>query len=384
MKDPKTNRQVTICAFDDYYTPVFGLVNQYLSPIFNLFFFSFLPVLIGGVQCILDMAYLRRLKREQKKFYIKLNEDHIEWTLYAYFAAYFIVLLPLFFHQVIELVLGTKKFPFVFPLFIQLKFSSAVPLVVTEMSLLFILCAADLFIWLCVDKNLKLLAKLWLKRYIFCKKSKAIKKQQITASSASSSSGSTPTPNSDNTESSSAKTSSEMCAIQDTDPAKMNLLGVGGGKMNKDSGTSSNGTNTLTSNASVIMMTNKSKKQLLLPNLTDAIKQTAAIPASIQHTSVYPYETSLEKNERNFKMIDTDIDHMCDDDYDLDNNNDIDNVNDEDIVANVYVTNEEIQKAVAVGQSMRNYKSNYENVNPPSFKTAINQLNNNSNSPGKN
>ena len=352
-------KHVSFCAFDEFYAPHYLLITQYLVPVFNLFLFVFLPLLIGGVQVLLDLSYLIRLRKEQTKLYKKLDEEHIEWPLYAYFAAYALVFVPLFFHQLTELALGTKKFPFVFPLFIQLKFSSKVWLVVLEMSSLFALCAMDLLIWLLVDKNMRLLAVCWLKKYMLCRTNKSASTTLVVKNNKKllkSSSGSGSTPNSDSTEASSAKTSSDLCAINDNDVASKSLLeknGHGGGATN---------TGTLNSTASL-----SRKKQLILPNITDAIKQTAAIPAGIQHTSVYPYEATLDVNEHNFKMIDTDIDQIADN-YVMDGHEcDEDDAD----LAHDYIHD---NQSPGEKDTLRKYKSNYENVHPPSFKTAISRL----------
>jgi hypothetical protein len=366
-------KRVSFCAFDEFYAAHYTVISQYLVPVLNLFLFCFLPLIIAGVQVALDVGYLIRLRREQTKYYNRLDEEHIEWPLYFYFLGYVCVFLPMFVHQLLDLAVGTKKFPFVFPLFIQLKFSSRVWLVVWEMTSLFVLCAADLFIWLAVDKNFRLLAICWLKKYVLCvgknkTSGKGNKDGSGSAGSASSgedktasggpllgsgsASGSASTPISDSTEASSAKTSSELCAINDNCAEHVAIVCKSG----KESGN----TGTISSTAS-----QSRKKQLLLPNITDAIKQTAAIPAGMQHNSVYPYESALDANEHNFKMIDTEIDHIAES-YVVDANGADDDDDDDD-----FGLSGENEEAAGKG---RKYKMNYENVHPPSFKTAISRM----------
>lgn len=383
-------KRVSFCAFDDFYSDYYKLITQYLVPVCNLLLFVFLPLLIAGVQVLLDASYLIRLKKEQTKVYNRLNEEHIEWPLYVYYVAYLCVFAPLFLHQVIDLTLGTKKFPFVFPLFIQLKFTSHVWLVVVEMTALFALCGMDLFIWLLVDKNMRLLASYWITKYILCRTKSdeesdqvmSEKKGTLSGSSATTSSGagsSSSTPHSDSTEASSAKTSSDLCAIPDTNPHPYhNHHGSVTSKsllmMNKEN--NMNGINgTLTSNASSL-----SRKKQLLPNITDAIKTTAAISAGIQHSSVYPYENTIDQQQEeesnidhdNFKMIDNDIDQVEEFTTRKHLSLDIEDEEDDDL-ANDYI-NDENSEDETVRSNRIKYKSNYENVHPPSFKTAITRL----------
>jgi hypothetical protein len=76
---------------------------------------------------------------------------------------------PFALHQIVDLCIGTTKFPFVFPLFIQLKFTSKVWLSVFEMTGIFLACASDLYIWIICDRQMRQLAVNWLNKRIFCR-----------------------------------------------------------------------------------------------------------------------------------------------------------------------------------------------------------------------
>lgn len=102
------------------------------------------------------------------KRYEKLREV-IEWPLYFYFALAVFSQAPFALHQVIDLCVGTVKFPFVFPLFIQMKFTSKIWLSVFEMVSMFLACAADFYIWILCDREMKALACNWINKRLCCR-----------------------------------------------------------------------------------------------------------------------------------------------------------------------------------------------------------------------
>lgn len=165
-----TTDQQTIhfCAFDDKYADYYSMLTQFLVPFTNLFLFAILPLTLLTVQVLLDVCFLIRVRREQAKRYLKLSEC-IEWPLYVYYLVYMVSHLPYALHQLVDLAIGTSKFPFVFPLFIQMKFSSNVWLVIIEQVLLFLGQSADLFIWLVVDRQMRELCVYWLNKRILCR-----------------------------------------------------------------------------------------------------------------------------------------------------------------------------------------------------------------------
>lgn len=159
---------IYFCAFDDKYADYFSMLTQFLVPFLNLFLFAILPLTLLTVQVLLDVCFLIRVRREQAKRYMKLSEL-IEWPLYGYYLVYMVSQLPYALHQLVDLASGTSKFPFVFPLFIQMKFSSHVWLVIVEQMLLFAGQSADLFIWLLLDKQMRELCAYWLNKRILCR-----------------------------------------------------------------------------------------------------------------------------------------------------------------------------------------------------------------------
>ncbi len=154
------NEIITYCAFEEAYSDYYNILNQYIVPL------------------------LIRVQREQTKRYEKLKEI-IEWPLYSYYLVYIVSQLPFAIHQISDLIVGTIKFPFVFPIFIQMKFTSKVWLVIFEMTLMIFAYSSDLFIWLVCDRHLRQLCKNWLNKRIFCR--------TYSKSSSSSSSGTTST-----------------------------------------------------------------------------------------------------------------------------------------------------------------------------------------------
>lgn len=161
-------QMILFCAFDDAYADYYTMLTQFLVPFLNLFFFAILPLTLLTVQVLLDVCFLIRVKREQMKRYMKISED-IEWPLYAYYLVYMVSQLPYALHQFVDLTVGTAKFPFVFPLFIQMKFSAHVWLVIIEQTLIFLAYSSDLFIWLIVDKQMRELCAYWLNKRILCR-----------------------------------------------------------------------------------------------------------------------------------------------------------------------------------------------------------------------
>jgi len=182
---------VYFCAFTADYAEYYSLLTQLVIPLSNLCLFSVLPLAFCSAQILFDVCFLLRVKREQMKRYEKLKEV-IEWPLYAYFAVTVFAQAPFALHQIVDLCIGTTKFPFVFPLFIQMKFTSKIWLTVFEMSSMFFACAADFYIWILCDKQMKSLAANWINKRLFCrtyqqKKRLAEKKQNETSSPSSNS-----------------------------------------------------------------------------------------------------------------------------------------------------------------------------------------------------
>ena len=156
------------CAFEQAFSDYYTLLNQYVIPLTNLVLFAALPLALCTMQVLFDICFLVRVQREQMKRYLKLR-DIIEWPVYLYYFVYMISQLPFAMQQINDLILGTVKFPFVFPLFIQLKFTSKVWFTVIEMTLLCLACSADLYIWIVCDREMRQLAKYWLNKRIFCR-----------------------------------------------------------------------------------------------------------------------------------------------------------------------------------------------------------------------
>ena len=70
------------------------------------------------MQIVFDVFFLIKGKN------CKRLKDEIEWPLYAYYSLHMISQLPIALHIIVDLV--REKFPFVFPIFIQLNFTSKV------------------------------------------------------------------------------------------------------------------------------------------------------------------------------------------------------------------------------------------------------------------
>lgn len=134
----------------------------------NLCLFSLFPILLCTMQVLFDACFLVRVQREQMKRYEKLKEV-IEWPLYCYYIVLILSQVPFALHQIVDLCIGTTKFPFVFPLFIQLKFTSKVWLSIFEMVSMFMACGADLYIWIFCDRQMSSLASNWLSKRMFCR-----------------------------------------------------------------------------------------------------------------------------------------------------------------------------------------------------------------------
>ncbi len=162
------NEIITYCAFEEAYSDYYNILNQYIVPLLNLFLFSIMPILLCTMQVLFDACFLIRVQREQTKRYEKLKEI-IEWPLYSYYLVYIVSQVPFACHQISDLIIGTIKFPFVFPIFIQMKFTSKVWLVIFEMTLFILAYSSDLFIWLICDRHLRQLCKNWLNKRIFCR-----------------------------------------------------------------------------------------------------------------------------------------------------------------------------------------------------------------------
>lgn len=159
---------VYFCAFDSTYSDYYTVLTQFIVPMANLCLFALFPMLLCTMQVLFDACFLVRVQREQMKRYEKLK-DVIEWPLYCYYAVLIFSQLPFAVHQIVDLCIGTTKFPFVFPLFIQLKFTSKVWLSIFEMVSMFAACGADLYIWILCDRQMKSLVTNWLSKRIFCR-----------------------------------------------------------------------------------------------------------------------------------------------------------------------------------------------------------------------
>lgn len=262
------NNTIYFCAFDEDYSDYYSKLTPFLVPLLNLILFWALPFFIGMGQIFLDLSFFIRIKREQEKRYLKIK-NLIEWPIYGYFIAFAITQLPFALHQIVDLSKNAVKFPFVFPLFIQMKFSNKVGLVVFEQILIFIGLSLDLFVWLLVDKDYRFFLLNFVNKKFCCKFD--IKNYEI---------------------------SSEMFEKSNSDSSVTNPS-----KLGKSNGYESS---TLTST----MSSNRKKMQ----NIVEGVKATAAIDAS---KVVLPYEEedSISKSESHaIKMIDTD--------EDMDNSND--------------------------------------------------------------
>ena len=110
------------------------------------------------MQIVFDVFFLIKGKN------CKRLKDEIEWPLYAYYSLHMISQLPIALHIIVDLFRKTFKFPFVFPIFIQLNFTSKVWLNVVEMTLLFVCYSSDLYIWILFDKKIRWLIVCWLKK----------------------------------------------------------------------------------------------------------------------------------------------------------------------------------------------------------------------------
>ncbi|CAF0745081.1 unnamed protein product [Brachionus calyciflorus] len=294
---------IYFCAFDEEYSDYYLLMSQLVGPWLNLIFFWILPLVLGLTQILFDICFLLRIKREQEKRYIKLK-NFIEWPVYAYFGIFVLTQMPFGLHQLVDLLSGAIKFPFVFPLFIQMKFSKKVGLVVFEQSLIFIGLGLDLLVWLLCDKDFKKLCIYWINKRVFCRAEKML------------------------SDSNSDKSSSDTSV---TNPSK--ISNVNGYE-----------SSTLTST------TSRDPKKLI--NIADSIKATAAIPASIQVNSNYPYEDDVKSESNGIKMIDTDQDEF-------------DNFND------LSIEKHNLERLSEIEQDEEMDRKNMSLSNPPSFNAAI-------------
>lgn len=286
---------ILFCAFDDTYADYYSMLTQFVVPFLNLTLFAILPLTLLTVQVLLDVCFLIRVKREQMKRYMKLNEV-IEWPLYLYYAVYMISQLPFALHQLFDLAAGTAKFPFVFPLFIQMKFSSHVWLVIVEQVLIFAAYSSDLFIWLLADKQMRELCSYWLNKRILCR----------TYSKDSSATGSSTA----STRSCASKSSSDSSVINDE--SIKTQTGQLQTQTTVDLRPNSYASSTLTSTSS---SNTASKKKQLSANIADGVKASAALSAASTH-QVYSYDNDAEiingggNMINSIKMIDTDNDDI--------------------------------------------------------------------------
>ena len=163
------NKTITFCAFSSNYSNYYLLLSQQIFPFLNLFLFVFLPLIIGIKILWFDFCLFIRLKREKKRHFKLLNDDHIEWLLYVFFLIFSVSQLPLFVHHIIDLAYHNKKFPFIFPLFISIIFSNKVTLVLIEMSLLCLSYSVTFFACILFEKNFKNIIKFYFYKYILCR-----------------------------------------------------------------------------------------------------------------------------------------------------------------------------------------------------------------------
>ena len=296
---------ISYCAFDESYADYYVLLTQLVVPLANLCLFSLLPLLLCTMQVLFDVCFLVRVQREQLKRYLKLK-DIIEWPLYAYYAVYVLSQLPFAVHQINDLIAGTVKFPFVFPLFIQLKFSSRVWLAVFEMSLMCAAYSADFFIWIACDKELRQLAKLWLNKRILCRtyakqpsavssgeaKSKSKTKRSSLSTDESNSCGGLSSSNRSDLNSPNALHKAKIGSSSSTSTAT-----TGVPQPNQNSYASS----TLSSTSSL-----GGKKKSISPIITESIKATAAISASLTHHNDMYSQDNQAGTAIPIRMIDTD------------------------------------------------------------------------------
>lgn len=306
LNELETDKErIFFCAFNDQYADMFTKVNQ-LVPLLNLLLFSIIPLVLMTVFVLSDVCFIIRLKREQMKRFEHLR-DLIEWPLYVYYAVYFVSQMPYAVHQLVDVCLGSVKFPFVFPLFIQMKFSRAVWWVIVEQTLILLAYSSDLFIWLAADRNFRELASYWLNKQLLCRTYSSKDKAGSVSDDLSTSSS-----NSNSRSGGGGKTSSDSSVINDESavPTKLPIQTAVNGELlqSKPPGNlirpQSYASSTLTSTSS-----NGTKKKQLSSNVLDGIKASAALPASIQLNSVYPYEnTNSHQRPSSIRMIDTDND----------------------------------------------------------------------------
>lgn len=325
------NEIITYCAFEESYADYYNILNQYIVPLLNLCLFSLIPLLLCTMQVLFDVCFLIRVQREQTKRYEKLKEI-IEWPLYSYYLVYIVSQLPFAAHQISDLILGTSKFPFVFPIFIRMKFTSQVWLVIFEMTLIMLAYSVDLFIWLVCDKHLRQLAKNWLNKRMLCRTYSSGSSSPPSSSTASTSSTSSSSTSSSITSikqqnrkmklsslSSSSNSNggvSSSCHNSDSNYLTLNLAenGGGGGQSNNNNNNAKNvkvtddttgnvkkantghvknannngyyASSTLSSTSSSILNSQNTtgngngKKKSISPTFVDAVKATASISAS--------------------------------------------------------------------------------------------------------
>jgi hypothetical protein len=165
----KQNISLKFCAFNPFYSNYYVLINQTITPMLNLFLFVLLPMILGILYLSLDLCLFIRLKREQNKLFKHLREYHIEWLLYVYFIIFLLSQMPLFIHQLFDIITQNIKFPFVFPLFIGLIFSKKVGLVLFEMGMLCIGYSIALPCWCLFDNDFINIIKFYFNKYILCR-----------------------------------------------------------------------------------------------------------------------------------------------------------------------------------------------------------------------
>lgn len=342
---------ISYCAFEESYADYYVLLTQLVVPLTNLCLFSLLPLLLCTMQVLFDVCFLVRVQREQMKRYLKLK-DIIEWPLYVYYAVYMISQLPFAIHQINDLIMGTVKFPFVFPLFIQLKFSSKVWLAVFEMSLMCVAYSSDFFIWIACDKDLRQLAKLWLNKRILCRTyakpnpssgEKKSKNRNSLSTDESNSCGGISSSNRSDLNSLNHHNHSPNIHKAKIGSSSTSTATTGVPQQNQNSYASS----TLSSTSSL------GKKKSISPNITESIKATAAISASLTHHNDIYSQDNQGGTAIPIRMIDTD-------------NEDIEGLHE----SNERYRLDKLDEGDE-SKKFSTYKHASLNSNPPSFKSAI-------------
>lgn len=403
----KNDKTLYFCAFESNYSDYYTMLTQYVLPIANLFLFSFLPLLLCTMQVLFDVCFLVRVQREQMKRFERLK-DVIEWPLYAYYGMYMISQTPLALHQIIDLASGTIKFPFVFPIFIQLKFTSRVWLNVIEMTLIFICYSSDLYIWMLCDKQMRRLAAYWLNKRIFCrtykqKESKVAKNSchshrngnNICGASSSSgnidgstSVGSHSTSSSEGFSSNRSDSSGGDQQMIKKNEAKNRIYkkqqlppivktNAKSKSVDMENHNHMSGTSTVSSSASSSSNLNKKQISPIIAAAADTAAATAKAAAAISasmSTQPQNFNDSNVKRNANFKMIDTDNDDI-DDIIDLDGQTKLSKLYEEKELDSSTLHRAYVDKPPSFNTAIRGKKDKHAHTNPYQNAISITQTN---------